>query len=111
MLFLLPSDPVPAREGRRRWRRLSPLIGFRVREGSGPWEATVAENLTRQGARVMSALAVAPGQWLDLEELEGGFRTRAEVCGSYVGSDGIPRIDLRFETPAPDRLVHPGVDQ
>ncbi len=106
-LFLLPSDPVPAGGDRRRFRRLAPLIGFRVRQDDGPWDPTVAENLSRHGARIMSALSVSPGQWLDFEELEGGFRTRAEVGGSYVGSDGIPRIELSFETPAPERLAHP----
>jgi hypothetical protein len=111
-LFLLPSDPAPAGRDRRRFRRLVPLIGFRVRQGDGPWDPTVAENLSRQGARIMSALSVSSGQWLDFEELEGGFRTRAEVGSSYVGSDGIPRIDLRFETPAPERLVDsPSADQ
>jgi serine/threonine protein kinase len=71
-------------------------------------ERTIAENVGRGGARVMTTMAsLAPGDIVHLEEVGGPFKTRAEVRGRYVGQDGIRRLNLRFlDSPAPDYLVH-----
>ena len=71
-------------------------------------ERTIAENVGRGGARVMTSMAaLAPGDIVHLEEVGGPFKTRAEVRGSYVGKDRIRRLNLRFlDSPAPDYLVH-----
>jgi hypothetical protein len=70
-------------------------------------ERTIAENIGRGGARVLTGMAsVTPGDVLHLEEVGGDFKTRAEVRNAYVGKDNIRRLNLRFlDGPAPDRLV------
>jgi hypothetical protein len=76
-------------------------------------ERTIAENMGKGGARVMTTMSsVGPGDFLYLEEVGGPverepFKTRAEVRGTYVGKDGIRRLNLHFvDRPAPDYLVH-----
>jgi hypothetical protein len=74
-------------------------------------ERTIAENIGRGGARVLSTMSsVGPGDTVYLEEVGGPkgepFKTRAEVVGTYVGTDGIRRLNLHFlDRPAPDYLV------
>ena len=71
-------------------------------------EHTIAENISRGGARVLTSMAVGKGELLMLEEVDGGFRTRAEVRNLYIGPDSIPRLNLQFlDGQAPDRLVGP----
>src|SRR5512134_345242 len=115
-LFMLPTDSVPAgapRE-RRHGQRHEIFVNFRVRplpaaQGTDPRaEQTVAENIGRGGARVMTSLTVGQGDIVWLEEMGGSFHTRAEVRNTYVGPDRIPRLNLRFlDAPPPDRLVPP----
>jgi serine/threonine protein kinase len=71
-------------------------------------ERTIAENIGRGGAQVMTTMAsLAIGDVIQLEEVGGRFTTRAEVRGSYVGPDNIRRLNLRFiDCEAPDYLVH-----
>lgn len=71
-------------------------------------ERTIAENVGRGGARVLTTIsALTVGDIVHLEEVGGSFKTRAEVRGHYVGRDGIRRLNLRFvDSPAPDYLVH-----
>ena len=112
-LFLLPSDPAPSKD-RRRHSRLEIFVNVRLRglEGSaleGREERTIAENIGKGGARVMSSLAVEKGSVLHFEEVDGSFRTRAEVRNSYLGEDNISRLNLTFlDQEAPDRLVTTG---
>jgi PilZ domain len=110
-LYLLPNDPPPARmRDRRVGTRLEVFVNVRLtrREGvDGPQdERTIAENIGRNGARVMSALPVEAGEILLLTEIDGDFETRVQVRGLYVGPDKIPRLNLHFlDCEAPDRLV------
>ena len=71
-------------------------------------ERTIAENVGRGGARVMTTMSsLAVGDLVHLDEVGGPFKTRAEVRGIYVGRDGVRRLNLRFvDSPAPDYLVH-----
>jgi serine/threonine protein kinase len=71
-------------------------------------ERTIAENIGRGGARVMTAMtALAAGDVLLFEEVGGSFNTRAEIRNVYMGRDNIRRLNLRFiDHQAPDRLVH-----
>lgn len=112
-LYFLPSDPPPstsARE-RRRWQRIDIFVNIKLTrlspQGTGPQEErTIAENVSRGGARALTSMAVGKGELLMLEEIDGGFRTRAEVRNLYIGPDGIPRLNLQFlDGEAPDRLV------
>jgi hypothetical protein len=112
-LYFLPSDPPPVAtvKERRRWQRIDIFVNFRLRrlrpDGTGPQEErTVAENISRGGARVLTSMAVGKGEVLMLEELDGPFRTRAEVRNIYIGADSIPRLNLQFlDGDAPERLV------
>src|SRR5262245_56310129 len=108
--FLMPNDPKPAARERRAHQRLDVFLNLRLRrqsEGAGPQEEkTVSENLSRRGARVLTSLAVARGDVLDVEELQGTFRSRAEIRNVYIGKDNIPRLNLCFlDADVPERLI------
>jgi serine/threonine protein kinase len=105
--------PTPTPTERRRASRLDIPVNFRMRRlGTAGTvlqeERTVAENMGRGGARVFTTMSsLAPGDIVHLEHVDGPFKTRAEVRGSYVGKDRIRRLNLRFlDSPAPDYLVH-----
>jgi hypothetical protein len=107
-----PPMLTPETAERRLSTRLEIFVTFQMRRvGSGGTvlgeELTVAENISRGGARVMTTMAsLAPGDVVELEERGGKFRTRAEVRGSYVGPGGTRRLNLRFlDSAAPDYLV------
>jgi hypothetical protein len=69
-------------------------------------ELTVADNLSRGGAHVMTSLEFAKNDVIQLEESGGGFATRAEVRGVKRGRDGIIRLHLRFiDGETPDHLL------
>jgi len=110
--YLLPTDaPPPLKE-----RRLSPrvenvflnvkLSRVEAEGGAGQEEQTVAENLGKKGARVMTTMPVAKGEIVTFEELGGDFRARAEIRNVYIGQDRVPRLNLHFlDLEAPERLV------
>jgi hypothetical protein len=110
-LYLLPCDPDPTFKERRQYRRLDIFLNFRIRRldpnGIGPQEEqTVAENLSKRGARVLTSMACEKGETVAVEELGGDFKTRAEVRNVYIGKDNIPRLNLYFlDGEAPDRLI------
>jgi len=70
-------------------------------------ERTIAENISRSGARVMTSMTtLGAGDVVQLLEIGGDFQARAEVRNVYIGRDNIRRLNLRFvDGPAPDRLV------
>jgi serine/threonine protein kinase len=113
---VVPSEPMPTPtpSERRRVGRLDIFVNFMIRRvGTAgtvlQQERTIAENMGRGGARVLTSIAsLVPGDIVHLEEVGGPFKTRAEVRGTYVGKkDGIRRLNLRFlDSPAPDYLVH-----
>jgi hypothetical protein len=110
-LYLLPTDPPPAaKDERRKWQRTAVFVNVRLRwttpGGQVVEELTIAENIGRGGARVMTSLPVVKGDVLRLEEVDGDFQVRAEICNIYIGPDHIPRLNLRFvDAAAPDRLL------
>jgi serine/threonine protein kinase len=108
-----PGPPTPTPSDRRRVTRLDIFVNFVLRrEGTLGTvlqeERTIAENVGRGGARVMTTMSsLALGDIVYLEEVGGPFKTRAEVKGVYVGKDKIRRLNLHFlDSPAPDYLVH-----
>jgi PilZ domain len=108
--YLLPNDPKPAPKDRRLHRRFALFLNLKLlrteRDGSLQQENTVAENLGKGGAQVLTGMTVTKGDVLMVEELDGGFRTRAEVKNVYIGKDNVPRLNLRFlDAEAPDRLI------
>ncbi len=71
-------------------------------------ELTVADNVSRGGARVMTSLGFQEGDILLLQEAGGGFATRAEVRGVTKVQPAVDRLHLRFlDRQAPDRLLRP----
>jgi hypothetical protein len=110
-LYLLPTDPPPvSKEERRKWKRMDVFVNVRLRwttpGGQELEEQTIAENIGRGGARVMTSLPVVKGDVLRMEELDGDFQVRVEIRNIYIGSDHIPRLNLRFlDAAAPDRLL------
>jgi hypothetical protein len=109
--YLLPTDPPPAPKERREFRRLANVyVNLKLQRlgmaGAGTEERTVAENLGKGGACVMTSLPLSKGDIVMVEELGGPFRTRAEIRNVYIGEDRIPRLNLHFlDAEAPDRLV------
>jgi len=108
----LPSAPNPPYADRRQSTRLDIFVNFYLRRVGTlgtvlQEERTIAENISRNGARVMTSMvAVSTGDVVQLQEIGGSFQTRAEVRNAYVGRDNIRRLNLRFvDGPAPDRLV------
>jgi hypothetical protein len=81
---------------RRRFRRENRYLKVRlIAEGSAP-ERTVVENVSREGARVMTALGLAVGDRVRIEDEDGLLQQRGEVRGIHEGKDGIRRVSVRF---------------
>jgi hypothetical protein len=105
-------DPMsPALHDRRASARIDLFVNFTLQQVD-EWgavlqeELTVADNLSRGGAHVMTSLEFAKNDVIQLEESGGGFATRAEVRGVKRGRDGIIRLHLRFlDGQTPDRLL------
>jgi len=110
--YLLSEDPGPGtRTERRAHERHEMHYNLRLsRQGEGAEkEFTVAENLSKGGARVLTTLPVVKGEIIIVEEMAGPFRTRAEIRNIYIGKDKVPRLNLRFlDAEAPDRLIAGG---
>jgi hypothetical protein len=112
--YLLAQDPGPATRAERRAhpRHEMPynLKLSRQDQGPGPQqEHTIAENLSKGGARVLTSLPVVKGDVVLVEEVGGPFRTRAEIRNIYIGKDKVPRLNLKFlDDEAPDRFIAGG---
>ncbi|MGE0453673.1 MAG: protein kinase [Vicinamibacteria bacterium] len=116
----VPATPLPSTPGsvpvggaeRRRDTRLPISVDISLRrlraDGSiEKEERTVADNVSRGGARVLTSMTdVKPGERISLREIGGDFETEAVVRNSFVGPDRIPRLGVEFVgRTAPDRLV------
>ena len=112
--YLLSHDPAPGTRTERRahTRHELPYNLKLTRQEAGTdrqQEHTVAENLGKGGARVLTSLPVVKGEIILVEEVGGPFRTRAEIRNVYIGKDKIPRLNLKFlDGEAPDRLIAGG---
>jgi len=115
-----PVSEVPARisssqsSDRRSDGRLVIPVNVKLRWGGAgdapsQEEHSIIDNISRRGARVMTAMdAISAGDELTLEEIDGGFTARAVVRNAYRGSDNIRRLGLQFlDQTAPDRLLPP----
>jgi hypothetical protein len=104
-----PSREVPA--DRRGAPRFQVFVNFTI-QLVDEWgavlqeELTVADNVARGGARVMTSLSFHVGDVILLQEAGGGFATRAEVRGVSSVQTAIDRLHLRFiDRQAPERLL------
>jgi hypothetical protein len=112
-LFLMPGDPTPI--DRRKFPRHVARLSLRLEAENAPGgvaveEKTWAEDVSQWGAQVRaSTLPVVKGAVLQVDEVDGDFKTRAEVRNISIGTDGHPRLNLFFlDRPAPERLL-PGI--
>ena len=107
-VFLMPSDPKPSdrRQFPRHEVRLCVTLGRPEMPGTARSEETVAENLSRWGALVKTALPVAKGEMVLVNECAGRYRSRAEIRNVSIGTDGTVRLNLLFlDGPVPDELL------
>jgi hypothetical protein len=109
----LDSDARESASDRRRVTRLDIFVNLVLRRVGTlgtvlQEERTIAENVGRHGARVLTTMStLVPGDIVQIEEVGGPFKTRAEVRGVYEGRDHIRRLNVRFlDSPAPEYLVH-----
>ena len=71
-------------------------------------EETTAENMSKWGALVRTALPVAKGEMVTVAEREGRYKSRAEIRNVTIGADGLVRLNLLFlDGSVPDELLPP----
>lgn len=106
-----PEPEKPDPYGRRESERFDIFVDFFM-ELVDEWgavlqeERTVAENISKGGARVLTSRDLVKGDVIVLHEVGGSFETRAEVKDLNVGKDGIRRLNVRFlDGRSPDHLV------
>ena len=104
-----PSREVP--DDRRQAPRVELFVNFTI-QLVDEWgvvlqeELTVADNVSKGGARVMTSLGFQVGEIVVLQEAGGGFATRAEVRGVTKMQPTVDRLHLRFlDRQAPERLL------
>ena len=108
---LPPPEPTPEPDVQRRFDRFDVFVGFMLEpvDETGqarPGELAVSENVSHGGARFKTSLDLNRGSIVAVSETESGFEARAEVRNSYVGPDGVRRINVMFlDGKSPDRLV------
>jgi hypothetical protein len=105
-----PGRSAPSAE-RRSQERVGGFFNLRIewrdRAGVLRGETTIAEDISRSGARVLTTLPIGRGESVEVVELgPGGFRCSAQVQGVFVGPDKVPRLNLVFVGgEAPERLL------
>jgi hypothetical protein len=107
-LFLMSGDPHP--EERRRFPRFEVRLRVTVErpDGGHSVEEALAENLSKWGAQVRTALPVSRGEMVKVSESKGRYDSRAEIRNVNIGSDGAVRLSLLFlDGPVPDELLPP----
>ena len=106
-----PPSEAPGGQERRQHSRVNLFINFTLQQVD-EWgavlqeELTVADDVSKGGAHVMTTLDFFVGDIVLMQEAGGGFATRAEIRALGKGSDGIGRLHIKFlDRLAPDRLL------
>jgi hypothetical protein len=105
-----PEEETPA-DPRRRHGRFDVFVGFTIQPEGGDEdepvsELAVSENVGHGGARFRTSLDLGLGSIVTVRETESGFEARAEVRNTFVGPDGVRRINVMFlDGKSPVRLV------
>jgi hypothetical protein len=100
------ADPL----GHRQHERFDMFVNFQL-EQADEWgvvlveERTVAENVSLGGTRCLTNVAFRKGDVLTMREIGGRFEARARVVNTYLGSDRIRRVNLKFLDGSPTHLV------
>ena len=105
------AAPSPGGQERRNHPRVNLFVNFTLQQVD-EWgavlqeELTVADNVSKGGAHVMTTLDFLVGDVVLMQEAGGGFATRAEIRALAKGPDGIGRLHIKFlDRVAPDRLL------
>ena len=108
-LYLMPGDPKPAGGGSKGFEVVLRLEGENAPGGVSQEEHSIVVNVREREADVKTtSLPVVKGAILTVEEVEGEFRTRAEVQSIVIAGDGNPLLKLLFlDAPVPERLLPP----
>lgn len=109
-LFLMPGDPKPLTGGKYGFEVTLRLEAEHAPGGIAQEERTIVENVTERAATAKTTkLPVLKGATVSVEEVDGEFRTRAEIRNVVIGKDGNPRLELLFlDEGLPERLLPPG---
>jgi len=106
-----PETATKDEKGRRRFDRYDIFVNLMLQD-MDEWgavlkeELTVADNIGRGGARVMTAIAFAKGDVVFVQEIGGPFAARAAVRDRSIGRDRLHRLHLEFlDGRAPDHLI------
>jgi hypothetical protein len=107
--FVFGSDtrvgaPAPASAKMRNYQRHSLVFNTRMRSGrsgnaSGDDEVTITEDISAGGARILTARPLAEGDEVVLDIDGGAVRTPARIRGSFIGADGVRRLNVSFSSP------------
>jgi hypothetical protein len=107
-LFFMPGDPRPVGADRHAIPVVLRLEAEYAPGGIAREQRALAENVAARRAEVKASLPVGKGAILTVEEVDGDFRTRAEVKSISIDKDGQARLTLTFlDDPLPDRLLPP----
>ena len=108
------EEPAGKGSERRTQRRVDIFVNFTIQQVD-EWgavlqeELTVADNISKSGARVMTSLDFMKGDTIIVQEAGGGFATRAEIRDVRKGPDGIRRLHLKFlDRQTPERMLKQG---
>ena len=108
-----PPEAQPDPYGRRAHPRFDIFVEFTVElvDEFGAVleeERTVAENISKGGARLMTAGPFTKGEVIVLHEVGGSFEARAEVREVRMATDSVRRLHVRFlDGRSPEHLVRP----
>lgn len=106
--LFMPGDPRPVAADRYVFQVVLRLEAEYAPGGVAREQRALAENVTTRKAEVKASLPVGRGAILTVAEVDGDFRTRAEVKSISIEKDGQARLTLTFlDEPLPDRLLPP----
>jgi hypothetical protein len=89
-LFFMPGDPRPVAADRHMIQLTLRLEAENAAGGVAQEQRALADNVTARTAEVKAGLPVGKGAILTVAEVDGEFRTRAEVRAISIDKDGQP---------------------
>ena len=113
-LFLMPGDPKPLVVGKHGFEVTLYLEAEQAPGGVAQEERSIAEDVKERTAVARTTkLPVLKGAMITVAEVDGEYKTRAQVANVTIGKDGSPRLELLFlDEPVPERLLPPvGLDE
>ncbi len=108
-LFLMPGDPKPLAAGKHGFEVTLTLKAEHAPGGVAMEERSIVEDIKERTATAKTTkLPVLKGATITVEEVDGEYKSRAQVANVVIGKDGNPRLELLFlDDPVPERLLPP----